>query len=90
MAHASEAALQRLMPLLRQLRGLTGLREVRPGVFHLRGAAFLHFHDDSGALLADLKKPASSGFDRYPVDSPVDQRKLFDDAKRRLLRADDE
>ena len=90
MAHASEAALQRLLPLLRQLREVKGLREVKPGIFHLRGSAFLHFHDDDGALLADLKKPGGSGFDRYAVEAPPGQRKLLDDAKRRASRDDDE
>ena len=90
MSHASEAALQRLLPLLRQLRGVTGLREVKPGTFHFRGTAFVHFHEQDGAILADLKKFGGTAFDRYPVDSPVGQRKLFEDAKRRVLRADDE
>ncbi len=32
MAHADTDALQRLLPLLRQLREIRGLREVKPGV----------------------------------------------------------
>lgn len=90
MAHADEDALKRLLPLIRQLREVKGLREVKPGIFHLKNNAFVHFHsDDSGALFADLK--GSRGrFDRYPVDTPVGQRKLLDDAKRRVDRGDDE
>ena len=63
MAHADEAALQRLLPLLRQLRAIPGLREMKAG---------------------------GSGFDRYPVDAPPGQRKLVDDAKRRVSRSDED
>ncbi len=90
MARADAAALQRLLPLLRQLREITGLREAQPGVFHLKGSAFIHFHDDAGALFADLKKAGGSGFDRYGVDTPTGQRKLVDDARRRVARSDDD
>jgi hypothetical protein len=90
MAHANEAALQALLPLLRQLRDIKGLREMKPGIFYCRGAAFVHFHDDDGKLVADLKKAGGSGFDRYAVDNPAAQRKLVDDAKRRAGRGDDD
>jgi hypothetical protein len=89
MAHADEAALQRLLPLLRQLREIKGLREMKPGIFYLKGSAFIHFHDEAGALFGDLKR-ARGGFDRYAVDAPVGQRKLLDDAKRRVDRGDEE
>ena len=90
MAHASPEALKPLEPLLRQLRDIKGLKEVKPGIFYCRGAAFLHFHDEQGTLVVDLKKPGGSGFDRYPVDTPPAQRKLADDAKRRSGRGDDD
>lgn len=90
MAHASPDALAPLLPLLRQLRDIKGLREMKPGIFYCRGAAFLHFHDEAGALVADLKKAAGSGFDRYPVQTPPQQRKLVDDARRRAGRGDDD
>ncbi len=90
MAHADVAALQRLLPVLRQLRELKGLREMRPGIFYAKGSAFIHFHDEGGALVADLKKAGGSGFDRYPVDTPPGQRKLVDDAKRRVARLDED
>jgi hypothetical protein len=89
MAHADEAALARLLPLIRQLREIKGLREMKPGIFYLKGSAFIHFHDEAGALVADLKR-ARGGFDRYAIDTPVGQRKLLDDAKRRVDRGDDE
>ncbi len=87
MAHADETALKRLLPLLRQLREIKGLREIRPGIFHLNGSAFIHFHDEEGALVANLKKAGGAGFDRYPIDTPPGQRKLVDDAKRRTGRS---
>ena len=90
MAHADEAALQRLLPLLRQLREIKGLREMKPGIFYLKGSAFIHFHDEAGVLMADLKKASGSGFDRYAVDTPTGQRKLVDDAKRRAGRSDED
>jgi hypothetical protein len=90
MAHADADALKALLPLLRQLREIKGLREVSPGVFHNRGAAFVHFHVVDGRVHADLKKPGGSGFDRYAVDTPPGQRKLVDDAKRRAGRGDDD
>ena len=34
MAHADETALQRVLPLLRQLRDIKGLREMKPGIFY--------------------------------------------------------
>jgi hypothetical protein len=89
MAHANEAQLQPLLPLLRQLRGLEGLREMKPGIFYARGSAFLHFHAEDGAVAADLKR-TGGGFDRYPLDTPVAQRKLVDEAKRRLGRGGDD
>jgi hypothetical protein len=90
MAHADEAALHRLLPLLRQLREIKALREMRPGIFYLKGGAFIHFHDEAGALMADLKKAGGSGFDRYALDTPTGQRKLVDDAKRRVGRNDED
>lgn len=90
MAHADPKALEPLLPVLRQLRDIKGLKEVKPGIFYCRGAAFLHFHDEQGRLMADLKKPGGSGFDRYPADTPPALRKLVDDAKRRAGRGDDD
>ena len=90
MAHADAAALQSLLPLLRQLREIKGLREVKPGIFYCRGSAFVHFHDESGVLVGDLKKTGGGGFDRYPLTTATEQRKLVDDAKRRAGRGGDD
>jgi len=90
MARAEAAALQSLLPLLRQLREIKGLNETQPGTFHARRDAFIHFHSEAGVLHADLKKPGGSGFDRYPLATPAEQRKLVDEAKLRARRLDDE
>ena len=90
MAHADAEALEPFLPLLRQLRAVKGLKEVRPGIFYVRSSAFLHFHDEAGVLCVDLKKPGGSGFDRYAIATPPEQRKLVDAAKLRAARADDD
>jgi hypothetical protein len=90
MARAEADALQKLLPVLRQLREIKGVQETKPGIFYARRDAFIHFHDDGGALYADLKKPGGSGFDRYPLETAAQQRKLVDDAKLRAKRLDDE
>jgi hypothetical protein len=90
MARADGEALKTLLPLLRQLREIKGLKEVQPGVFHARREAFIHFHDDGGVLFADLKKPGGAGFDRFALATPAEQRKLVDEAKLRARRLDDD
>jgi hypothetical protein len=89
-ARADEEALKKLSPVLRQLREIKGVQETKPGIFYARRDAFIHFHDEGGLLFADLKKPGGSGFDRYPLDTPAQQRKLVEDAKLRAKRLDDE
>jgi len=89
-ARADSVALQTLLPLLRQLREIKGVKEMQPGVFHARREAFLHFHDDGGVLFADLKKPGGAGFDRFAISTPAEQRKLVDEAKLRARRLDDD
>jgi len=90
MAHASPEALKPLLPLLRQLREIKGLTEKQPGIFYLRSNAFLHFHDEQGQLSVDLKKSGGMGFERYPIETPAQQRKLVDDAKRRAAKLDED
>lgn len=90
MARAGAEALQKLLPVLRQLREIKGVREEKPGIFYARREAFIHFHDEDGKLHADLKKPGGAGFDRYPLDSAAEQRKLVEDARLRARRFDDD
>ncbi len=90
MAAVDPATLQALLPLLRQLRDIKGVREARPGVFHLRGNLFLQFQVDAGVAVAELKKAGGSGFERYSLETAVQQRRLIDDAKRRAARGDED
>lgn len=90
MAIASADALVPLQALLRQLRDMKGVQQKQTGMFALRGTAFANFHDEQGVLHAELKKSGGSGFDRYPLATPAEQRKFIDDAKRRASVGDDE
>ena len=90
MPTADATALQPMQALLRQLREIKGVRELRPGTFQVRGAAFIQFHTENGALHAELKKPGGSGFDRFALETPPQQRKLLDEARLRAGRLDDE
>jgi hypothetical protein len=56
MKHAGANALAALTELLESLRSRAGLVERRPGVFYVKGKAFLHFHEDPAGLFADLRQ----------------------------------
>ena len=74
MAHASPGALDRIEPLLAQIRALNIATEKKRGIFYRGGAAFLHFHEFADGLVADLKQ--GGDFVRYPVDTAAQQEKL--------------
>jgi hypothetical protein len=57
--------------LLGELRELPQLRERKPGYFSRGSHAFLHFHEDSGDLYADVK--LASTFERMKVTSHGEQ-----------------
>ena len=90
MAHAGPEALARAQELLRQLRSIAQVREKQAGIFHLVGQAFVHLHETDGKLHADLKKLSGTGFDRFPVETAPEQRKLLDEAKRRATKMTDD
>src|SRR5439155_13124623 len=76
MKHAGPAALDKLEPLLAQLRILAPLREKSRGVFYLKSRAFLHFHEDPSGLHADIRSPGSDDFERLNVDGPEGRAEL--------------
>ena len=90
MPAADPAALQPLQGLLRQLREIKGVREARPGTFQVRGQAFAQFHTENAAVYAELKKPGGSGFDRFSMATPPEQRRFIDEARLRAKRLDDD
>ena len=75
MKHAGGEALDRLEPLLAQIRLLPRLKEKKRGLFYLRGRSLLHFHEDPAGLFADL---AWQGEDhRHRVSEPGEQQELL-------------
>ncbi len=76
MKHAGAAALDRLAGLLEEIRARPALQERNPGIFYHKSKAFLHFHEDPAGLFADLR--GAAGFERYPVNSNSERRRLLD------------
>lgn len=83
MRHATPAALDRLEPLLRELRGCEGLREKKRGTFYRGSSAFLHFHEDPAGLFADVKL-AGPEFTRLRATTAAEQRALLGAVQRVL------
>jgi hypothetical protein len=75
MRHARADALDRLEPLLAQLRSVDGLREKSRGVFYKGSKAFLHFHEDGDDLFADVR--FAGDFERSKVTTAAEQRALL-------------
>lgn len=82
MKHAGTDALDRLDGLLAALRAQPALRETRPGIFYLKGRAFLHFHEDRDGLFADLRQDGD--WLRLPVDGADARAALLDRVDRAL------
>ncbi len=76
MKRAGTATLERIAPLLEQLRAQAALRERRPGCFHLGAREVLHFHDDPTGVFADLR--LAEGFVRLCVTSAAEQADLLE------------
>lgn len=75
MRHATSLALDRLEPFLDQLRSVSGLTEKRRGTFYRRSRAFLHFHEDSSGLYADVR--FGDDFERVRVETAAERNALF-------------
>ena len=86
MKHASVATLERLAPLLDQVRNVPGLVERKPGIFYFRSSAFLHFHEDGDDIFADVRlRPGP--FERVRVTTKAEQRRLVTRIRRCLEEA---
>jgi len=82
--------LEKLEPLLRELRSLDGLVETKPAEFGLNSkprARFLHFHEQETGLIADLRigpdnrgsgRGKSRGRVRLPVNDRDEQAELLE------------
>jgi hypothetical protein len=75
MKHAGPDALDRLEPVLRELRLRDGLKERSRGVFYRGSKAFLHFHEHNAELFADMR--VGSDFERVSATKVSEQRALL-------------
>ena len=83
MKHVGTDALDRLEPLLEELREMDGLVEKKRGVFYRRSKAFLHFHEDPAGLFADVRL-VGPDFDRLRVSTRAEHRVLVRSVRRCL------
>jgi len=83
MRHARGTDLDRIEPLLSQLREIDGLAERTPGAFYRRSKGFLHFHVDGDDFYADAKL-AGDDFDRVRVTTKREQQALVAAVRRAL------
>ena len=83
MRHARNDDLDRIEPLLVQLRAIHGLTEKSRGVFYLRSKACLHFHADGDDTYADVRLD-SDDFERTRTTTKAEQRALVAAVKRAL------
>ncbi|HXC55931.1 MAG TPA: hypothetical protein VNU97_11600 [Rhizomicrobium sp.] len=76
MKHAGTKALDRLAPLLEQLRLQDGLKEKSRGCFYIRGRSFLHFHEHGvDELYADIG--LGSAFERLPAMTAAQHKTIL-------------
>jgi hypothetical protein len=90
MGRATPASLALLPELMDGLRAIPMLTEKSPGIFYVKRLPMLHFHHDGEEIYAHLKcvEPKPAGFDRYPVDTKTEQRRLIAETARRCESLD--
>ena len=79
MRHVKDDDLDRLEPLLEQLRAIDGLRERKRGTFVLKSRSFLHFHAHGDEFFADVR--LADDFERLPATTATEQRALVKSIK---------
>jgi hypothetical protein len=91
--HAGPSALDRLEPMLAEIRALPQLIEKSRGAFWSRprvtdriSRSFLHFHEDPAGLHADVRAP-SGDFDRFRVEDDAERTAFLSEVHRRLSAA---
>lgn len=75
MKHACSAALDRLEPILQELRKIGALKEKSRGVFYLGSRAFLHFHEQGDAFFADVRM--GDDFERLSIANSAERTDLL-------------
>jgi hypothetical protein len=75
MKHAGPAALDRLEPLLAQLRRHPRLKEKSRGAFYRGSRAFLHFHEHGEEFYADIR--LTDDFERFPATKACERKALM-------------
>ena len=83
MRHARDDDLDRIEPLLAQLRKLDELTEKSRGVFYRRSRACLHFHAVGDDTFADVRLDGDE-FERTRVTTKAEQRALVAAVRRAL------
>jgi hypothetical protein len=73
--HVTAGGLDDLDDVLRELRGVDGLKEKSRGVFYRGSRAFLHFHEDPTGLYADVRFGAE--FERIRVTTKAERKRLL-------------
>jgi hypothetical protein len=81
--HARDEDLDRIEPLLAQLRSIDGLTEKSRGVFYRGSRACLHFHADGAATYADVRFTGDE-FERTRTTTKAEQRALVAAVRRAL------
>ena len=76
MKHAGPRTLVDLQPLLKRLREATPLAERTPGAFYWKSKAFLHFHEDTSGIWADVKLDGTT-FTRLRATTAEEQAHLL-------------
>jgi len=77
-----DSTLETLAPLLDVLRAYPMLNEVRPAAFHLDGRDFIHFHEETEGLFADVR--LSKGRVHMPVSTQAEQAELLERIEEQL------
>ncbi len=75
MKHAGADALDRLEPLLGDLRKRAGLKEKSRGCFYRGSRGFLHFHEHGPEFYADVR--LTDAFERLPATTARDRKALL-------------
>jgi len=83
MRHARDDDLDRIGPLLAELRAIDGLQEKSRGVFYRGSRACLHFHADGGDTYADVRFGGDE-FERTRATTRAEQRALLAAVRRAL------